>query len=112
MKKYITKNLGWVVLGNLIVAGSTFFIAMLSYIIADLVENMGDLKIKQGLTSGIWYVGTIIGILLFEYLSKVSGAKLMQCVMGQLKCDVAKKFFPCPEKNTRRMIRAIIWVFL
>lgn len=102
MRKYITKNLGWVVLGNLIVAGSTFFIAMLSYITADLVENMGDLKVKQGLTYGIWYVGTIIGILLFEYLSKVSSAKLMQCVMGQLKCDVAKKVFSMPREEYKK----------
>lgn len=102
MRKYITKNLGWVVLGNLIVAGSTFFIAMLSYITADLVENMGNLKVKQGLTYGIWYVGTIIGILLFEYLSKVSSAKLMQCVMGQLKCDVAKKVFSMPREEYKK----------
>lgn len=102
MRRFILKNLPWVILVNLIAASSTFFIAMLPYITADLVENIENITLTNGLKYGVLYVGAVIGILLFEYLCKVSSAKLMQRVMGQLKCEVAKKIFSIPKEEYKK----------
>lgn len=98
MKKYIYQNKGRVFLVNLFAAGSALSAALLPYITARLVEQIGMLK-GTAVGFAFCYLGAVAGILLFEYLSKLADVRLKEQMMCQLKCAVTDKFLSMPQEK-------------
>ena len=76
---------------------SAFFIAALPYITANLVDIVSSLSKKNGIDHAVMYVGSIIGILVFEYLTKLSSYDLFRVVCFQLKSELVDKILRLPQ---------------
>lgn len=98
MRKYIYQNKGRVILVNLFAAGSALSAALLPYITARLVEQIGMLR-GTAVGFAFCYMGAVAGILLFEYLSKLADVRLKEQMMCQLKCAVTDKFLSMPQEK-------------
>lgn len=99
MKKFIYRNKGRIFLVNLFAAGSALFAALLPYITARLVEQIGVFLKGTAVRFAFYYIGAVAGILAFEYLSKLADVKLRERMMCQLKCAVADKFLALPQET-------------
>ena len=99
MKIYITKNLKHILLVSLMAMLSSVSAAMLPYITAEFIEHIEGLDAGNiGKYAG-GFVLSVVGILIFEYFSKVFSAALMKRIMFQLKRDVVKKTLCMPANE-------------
>lgn len=99
MKKYIYRNKGRIFLVNLFAAGSALSAALLPYITARLVEQIGVFVKGTAVRFSFFYIGAAAGILLFEYLSKLADVRLKEQMMCQLKCAVADRFLSLSQEK-------------
>lgn len=99
MKRFIYRNKGRIFLVNFFAAGSALFAAMLPYITARLVEQIGVFLKGTAVRFAFYYMGAVAGVLLFEYLSKLANVRLKEQMMCQLKCAVADRFLSLPQEK-------------
>ena len=95
---HIIKRNIWRVLRQILLTGlSAFFVAALPYITANLVDLVSSLSEKNGIEHTVMYVGSIIGILVFEYLTKLSSYDLFRVISFQLKSGLVDKMLQLPQ---------------
>lgn len=99
MNRFIYRNKGRIFLVNLFAAGSALFAALLPYITARLVEQIGVFLKGTAVRFAFYYVGAVAGILVFEYLSKLASVRLKEQMMCQLKCAVADRFLSLSQEK-------------
>lgn len=99
MNRFIYRNKGRIFLVNLFAAGSALFAALLPYITARLVEQIGVFLKGTAVSFAFYYIGAVAGILAFEYLSKLANVRLKEQMMCQLKCAVADRFLSLSQEK-------------
>lgn len=71
MNHYIRINLRHVACLILVTSLSSIFAALLPYITADFIDEIEALTSAKIIRYGILFIGSVAGLLLFEYCSKV-----------------------------------------
>ncbi len=99
MNRFIYRNKGRIFLVNLFAAGSALFAALLPYITARLVEQIGVFLKGTAVRFAFYYIGAVAGILVFEYLSKLADVRLKEQMMCQLKCAIVDKFLSLSQEK-------------
>ena len=82
---------------NLLAGLESVCVALLPYLTSDFIEQIGSLTGDIVIRFAVWYVMAIIGILFFEYITKVAADKLMAKMMYQMKSDVVRKIVTMPQ---------------
>ena len=88
MKKYIIKDLKNIVLYIVISGISAGFASLIPWITSSFINNISQLNSNLIVQYLLGYVGAVLGILIFEYCTKLQGVRMQKNFLYSVRCDL------------------------